>query len=487
MTNPRLTTTDESIAATKPATDWEFTIALLAVALLPRLFVAIAWAREPVWDGHYYAFGAARIAAGLGYSEDIVVDGVPVWKAWAHYPVGYSAFLAAAQLVLGPLTKGWFGAAGLSATLANAAVGAMTAAAVHRLARYYLSPLRARVAGGIAALHPGLIVYTAVLMSEPLTALLLILAGWAAVRLRGQARGMLAAGALLGLATLVRPSALLAAPLLALTQPRPWLGAVRRTALAAVVLFAVVLPWTLRNCRVMDGCALVSTNAGWNLAIGALSDTGRFVALRGADGCPVVTGQVQQDRCWSAVGRRAILADPWGWVAKVPLKLGHTFNHESFAIEYLREADPTAWPEARRVAGRELLSFFHRLLLAAAALSVVGRIWRDDGWSRMILQGALLGTLAALTLYGFRDDQHPFYCLAVLSPVLGLLPLPGRPWQGPVGRYLLGLVLITAATHAVFFGDDRYHLVVTPALCVLAAGALRKSHDPTRDVLLAWK
>ena len=33
------------------------------VAFLPRLYVAIAWTREPVWDGHYYDFGARRIAA----------------------------------------------------------------------------------------------------------------------------------------------------------------------------------------------------------------------------------------------------------------------------------------------------------------------------------------------------------------------------------------------------------------------------------------
>ncbi|HEU4534520.1 MAG TPA: hypothetical protein VFS00_10395, partial [Polyangiaceae bacterium] len=38
-----------------------FTAALFALALLPRLYVALAWAREPVWDGHYYDFGARRI------------------------------------------------------------------------------------------------------------------------------------------------------------------------------------------------------------------------------------------------------------------------------------------------------------------------------------------------------------------------------------------------------------------------------------------
>jgi hypothetical protein len=30
-------------------------------------------------------------------------------------------------------------------------------------------------------------------------------------------------------------------------------------------------------------------------------------------------------------------------------------------------------------------------------------------------------------------------------------------------------------THAVFFGEDRYHMVVTPVLCILAAGAFRRS------------
>jgi hypothetical protein len=27
--------------------------------------------------------------------------------------------------------------------------------------------------------------------------------------------------------------------------------------------------------------------------------------------------------------------------------------------------------------------------------------------------------------------------------------------------------------HAVFFGEDRYHMVATPVLCLLAAAALR--------------
>src|SRR5690606_12773883 len=128
----------------------------------------------------------------------------------------------------------------------------------------------------------------------------------------------------------------------------------------------------LRNGRVMDGCALVSTNGGWNLAIGASPRaTGRFEALHAADGCRDVTGQVQQDRCWQQRGLAWIAADPARWLGLVPAKLGHTFDHQSFAVGYLGEADPTAWPEERKARWRQILTVAARLLLGLAALGAV--------------------------------------------------------------------------------------------------------------------
>jgi hypothetical protein len=234
----------------------------------------------------------------------------------------------------------------------------------------------------------------------------------------------------------------------------------------------------------MDGCALVSTNGGWNLAIGALTDSGRFVTLRAEHGCPIVTGQVQQDRCWAKVGRDVIRTDFGHWLGLIPKKLSHTYDHESFAIEYLREANPAAWPEGRRIAARALLTTFHRILLAVAALSCValgsfrGRLnWR---WATQVVALLAIGTLAA---HAFVDDYHPFYRIAALMPLFALLPLPGRPAQGAVGRYLLGLLAVTTVTHAIFFGDDRYHIVITPALCILAAAALRSSTNERSDAV----
>jgi 4-amino-4-deoxy-L-arabinose transferase-like glycosyltransferase len=454
--------------------DVAFTLAAFFAALLPRLFVAIAWAKEPVWDGHYYHFGAERIARGLGYSEDVLVRGLSLWKPWVHYPVGYSAVLGFFYRI--------FGAELVVAPVVNALTGALLVAVVHRVARYYLSRDRARVAAGLCAVHPGLIVYSAVVMTEPLAALLLLGAGLAALHFRGRWQAVVYAGALLGLATLVRPASLLAAPLLVFTQPRPWWQATVRAAAASAVALLVVLPWTIRNCQRLDGCALVSTNGGWNLAIGAITETGRFQTLRAADGCPIVTGQVQQDRCWGEVGRAKIVAEPGRWLAKAPRKLAQTFDHESFAIEYLHEADPGSWPEARRVAARELLTGFHRLLLAIGALAVVAwPRWNAQARLEFFAQLGLGVLVLGVASHAALSDTHPFYLLAVLTPLLAALPIPGRPAQNAAGGYLLSLLAVTALTHVVFFGEDRYHLVVTPLLCMLAAAAMRapREHDFT--------
>ena len=65
----------QAAAPERKPEDVAFAWALGMVAFLPRLFVAVAWSREPVWDGHYYHLGASRIARGLGYSEDVMVHG----------------------------------------------------------------------------------------------------------------------------------------------------------------------------------------------------------------------------------------------------------------------------------------------------------------------------------------------------------------------------------------------------------------------------
>jgi hypothetical protein len=459
---------------------------LFVIALAPRVYAARVLAGEPVWDGHYYDFGARRLAAGAGYSDDLTVAGHLVWHPWCHYPVGYSAFLA--------LFYRLFGDKAAVAGAANALTGAALAVVTWGLARHALSPVRARVAGLIVALHPGLILYAALVMSEPLAALLTLFAFWVAVASQPR-RGLVLGALVLGVAALVRPQALLCAPFLALAAgrappaasalsalpawpPRSWTRRAGEAACAAAIACAValvpVLPWTVRNCRVMDGCALVSTNAGWNLAIGAFPRaTGRFETLRASDGCAIVTGQVQQDRCWLAYGLAQIRAHPWHWLTLVPAKLGFTFDHESFQVEYLHEARPEAWPEGTREQGRAATTLAHRLLLTSAALGCIA--YSRPGASRAAAtQGLLLVIAGALVALAFAADTPAFWPLALFVAGVPWLPLPGRPAAPPALLLPLALLATTLVTHAIFFGEDRYHIVVTPVLALMAAAALRK-------------
>ncbi len=455
-----------------------FALALFFFALLPRLFVALHWAGEPVWDGHYYDFGARRIAAGFGYSDDRWEDGIVAWHPWCHYPVGYSAVLGLVYRV--------FGADLRASAVFDASVSAALSVMTWLLARNAISEKRARFAGAIAAIHPGLILYSALVMTEALSALVTLTAFWIATRdvTRNKRNGAFVIGALvLGIGALVRPQALLCAPFFALLATPPSLerlGKFARPAaavLACTLALVPVLPWTARNCARMDGCALVSTNAGWNLAIGSFSRaTGRFETLHASDGCSEVTGQVEQDRCWLAVGVREIREHPWHYIALVPAKLSYTFDHESFAVEYLREARPAAWPEARRVAWRGVTSASHRLLVCAAALGFIAFVFRRKHprpRREIIAQGAALAIALTLAAIGAASDSPHFYPLVIFTAVLAWLPIPGRPRFAGALMLSTALLVTTIATHAIFFGEDRYHIVVTPVLCIFAAAALR--------------
>ena len=459
-----------------------FTFALFSLAFVLRLGAAFMLAGEPVWDGHYYDFGARRIAEGHGYSDDRVVNGITEWHPWCHYPVGYSGYLAFFYKV--------FGASATVAHVANALAGGLLPVIVFFLAREVLSERRARIAGALVALHPGLVLYGALVMSEPLSALLVMASFLAAVRgarVRGVLTGVVAGALVLGVAALVRPQALLCAPFLALVAAKDgsrasssWMKKAKLAVVACVVALLPVLPWTARNCKVMDGCALVSTNAGWNLAIGAFPRaTGRFETLRSSDGCREVTGQVQQDRCWLGYGLTHIRESPGRWLGLIPAKLGFTFDHESFAVEYLREARPSAWPEDRRVLWRSIITTAHRLLVAASALGFVALARPKERTRTRLVQNVLVGLVVVGAFLAFTADTPIFWPIVVGACLVPWLPLPGRP-AAPAALLLpVVVVLSTVVAHAIFFGEDRYHIVVTPALCLLAAAALRLPKEST--------
>ncbi|HSY20855.1 MAG TPA: hypothetical protein VK841_02005 [Polyangiaceae bacterium] len=439
--------------------------AAFAVALLVRLAVVIwAHARFPAaGDGSYYDVFARRLASGLGYTK-LWPDGVVTYVA--HYPVGYPALLAAGYAV--------FGASGAVAMTINALLGAAAAFAMHRLVNTpetdgggRLCPLGAALAVG---LHPALVSYTAAVMTEGVTASLLVIA----VALAGGAReggggswrtrATLAAGAVMGIATLVRPQSLLLAPVFgALAAPRVWraMGGTararwREAALGAAVVTAVaiacVLPWTARNCVRMHRCALVSVNGGWNLLIGATTPNGGWQPVSVPSECATVWDEAAKDVCFRHAALGVIAQSPLEWLARAPSKVAMTLDTLGATPWYLHESNGAAFDEHAQVVLGAVEAIASRLLLLGA-LVAVARL--RGAWPLVRKVAAVLGAAAALTMHGW---------LGYVAVALGvLLTGPRAIARAPaIVLATAAVILATVAVHAVFFGSGRYGLVVAP-------------------------
>lgn len=299
---------------------------VVVAALLARLAM-VAWAAgrvPPVADGQYYHVIGERIARGLGYTW-AWPDGAVTWAA--HYPVGYPAIVAAAYRLLGP--QPWH------AMLANALIGAAGAWAALALARRSTSRPLALGAGMLVALHPALVAYTPALMTEGITASLSALGAWAASRAREAAPRrrtvwFIGLGLFLGACTLVRPQAILIAPVLgwfAVPEDDPWRPRLRAALIATGLASLVCVPWLLRN-QLRMGHAGLSFNGGWNLLIGTdAAGRGGWAPLQVPEACRLVFQEADKDVCFGRAAMREIASRPAAWLSLVPSKLAVTFDY----------------------------------------------------------------------------------------------------------------------------------------------------------------
>lgn len=443
---------------------------LFGLSLLIRLIAGLSLSGTPSWDGKYYDIGAKTIASGDGYGAPQQIGELLTIKPWCHYPVGYSAFLGGLYRI--------FGSALWVAPFGNAVLGALSTLLVHRIALRWLSSRRALIAALIHCFHIGLILYTPLVMSELLAAFAILLGFWWTIRSANGVSSWLVNGVIAGLGALVRPPNLIMSVLFAFAREKKLWKMVLFGALSTTAAIITILPWTYRNCKTMDGCTFISTNGGWNLAIGALSETGRFEPLFGRPECPVVTGQVDQDRCWGQVGKDKIRSDPKHWLGLIPKKLRHTHNHESYAVGYLKEAHPGRWSDKFTESIRKATTVFHQILMVLACLSIASRMTgKNDKLKQVWYQGGLASAFLMLLTFAASQGKSNYYYLISAAPLIALIPFPGSPKGGPVWRLAWGLIFSTSLTHAVFFGEDRYHMVISPILCLLAAGALRRSDE----------
>ncbi|WP_437671029.1 hypothetical protein [Sorangium sp. So ce131] len=489
-------------------------LAVFALALAARVAV-VAWAAgrfPPTADGTYYQRIAERIAAGLGYTW-LWPDGVVTYAA--HYPVGYPGAVGALYALVG--------AHPAVAMLLNAALGALAALAVHRLAARAAPRSRAvpALSGALVAIHPGLVAYTPALMTEGVTGSLVACAAWASAWARDR-RPALAPfaviGLLVGAATLVRPQALVLAPafaVLALSGPLPG-GSPRALAppdgaplraraargaapilLTLITALLVCAPWTARNCARMNQCALVSVNGGWNLLIGAdPASTGAWAPIQVPEACREVFDEAGKDTCFGREARRFIAQHPGAWLGLVPRKLAATFDYCGAAGWYLHASNPAAFGEAHKVALGAVETVFERvvLLLALVWAARAAHTRAPDGRAAhtrapdgrapgpSLAPRALAVARLALLAVGVAAALHVHAWVGYVA-LLALASLQGRALlRAPVlAGAALAVLAATALTHAVFFGAGRYALVAFPLLSGLAGlAATRQSSDPPR-------
>jgi hypothetical protein len=399
-----------------------------------------------------------------------------------------------------------FGAKLSVAMALNAALGALSAIAAHRLAARAMGRREARWAGGLVALHPGLVAYTPAIMTEGVTAALYTCAAWAAARASeaadsggGDGRGpwsrgarawagwLVGAGAILGLATLVRPQSIALAPIFGLLvaahryAAEPRAVRLRRGLLAMGVATSVALlvcaPWTARNCGRMKQCALVSVNGGWNLLIGADSEsTGAWAPIKVPVACREVWDEAEKDTCFGREARRFIASQPAAWVALAPRKLSATFDYAGAPGWYLHASNPEAFGERAKIGLGAAETLFERAVLLLSLLAIGRRAGQGEPPA---LVRARLGVAGVGAIFACSVQAWVGY---LAFGVAGLLR--GRALgRGPLlVSAAVSVVLATAAIHAVFFGAGRYSMVVFPLLSAVAASAFRRdfAEDPEK-------
>lgn len=403
---------------------WKVALGWVLLTVAVRLVWLWFQPAVPEWDGAIYHRTAERIARGMGFVD--TWNNLPPYKPTAFYPVGYPALLGLFYFVFGS----HFWVAGAINVLSSAIC---TASSVVMAERAW-GRVPAHVAAALFTFSPGGVLYCSAYMTELVSAALLCLAVLTALRYRdtGKASWAIWTGLLLGYGGLVRPPALLVAPVIAVLARPPStafvLGTIRALVLVGLASVCVVLPWTARNCRQLDGCALVSLNGGSNLWIGAdPAAMGTYRDLRIGEACLRVRGEVAKDRCFGRLAMERIREHPIQWLSLAPLKIGHLLGYESTPVSYLRAATQQRAFAQSSTAMYSLLTAYHWVILALAGIAIAPLRKREDKRT----------------------------------------PVPAEVTMS------VAVVLALIAVHVVFFGVDRYHFVFIPLLCVLAGGSMR--------------
>lgn len=225
-------------ASARVSVDRVLMVLVAAVAFAVALLTIAPWPVGVFQDDAIYVVLAKALATGEGFRM-INMPGSP---HATHFPPGYPMLLAALWKLYPSFPDNI-----VAFKFVNALLLACTALGTYHFSRSRvgLGPAGAAIAAGIGTLSVVVLVITGVVLSEPLFMALMLPTLLVTERAaeRGDVRTALAAGALIGLLSLVRSVGMFALPaaLLVLATRRHWRAAA--TLAAAALVFLV--PWQL--------------------------------------------------------------------------------------------------------------------------------------------------------------------------------------------------------------------------------------------------
>jgi len=324
------------------------------------------------------------------------------------------------------------------ARLANVVLGAATAALVYVLALRLFDKRTAILAGLLAAVFPGQILFVSLVWSEVVftfafvPALLLIVL---VVQMPSQQRRwwLVAAGLLFGAAALTRGQGLLL-PVIAFAAwgvfGRNWARALAWTGVTLACMVAVILPWTIRNYLVMGSPIFITTGFGGNFYLGhtenGWADVKALIEKQG----PLTRPGRETDIGNAALreGLQFLVTHPRKEIRLTLEEVRDLYRHDYSSV-YLLEGYQGHGIENPRLKSlpKDLANSFYFLVIGASAAPLAR--WRRD-------KAALFFPLLIIGLWTL-GERRVLYCPAV--------SLSGHARGLPAGRSGRGLAPSGAA------------------------------------------
>lgn len=239
---------------------WRISWLTVIIAVVLRLAFVLGYEQVPPFRGDDAGYDS--VGWNLANGKGLVIKDEPLIAFGPVYPV----FLGTLYFL--------FGHSLMAVRAIQAILGTLTVLLVFRISAIAFGGRIASVSALLAAIHPALIIYTGMLLSETLFAFFLILSVWVmAMAIKDSLPSLwFLGGILLGLTILLREETILMVPLFIGSgvwyKGRPsW---ARHLLIFFVALLLTICPWTVRNYAVFKETIMVSANTGKALWISSV-------------------------------------------------------------------------------------------------------------------------------------------------------------------------------------------------------------------------